>query len=1170
MPASLFLRWKDFSQFGSAISCILKQTDMAEELAKAAISSLLSSVDLIKAKFNAFKNAEGELKKLESKLEDIRAAIQTANRMPFFNNERVRDWVWKLKDVLYDAEDTIDEYRTSTSSGKKRKAIMSASKSFNRYQLGNNMKSINERLEEIHRERETLGLYKLFEATQSSGTGQNPTSTKHYRETTSLISWQGTVGREVDKKRILESLQLRSFTHGTKCNVSVISITGQGGIGKTTLAKMVFNEVEEEFGKNRWWVCVSEKPDLKELVRKILESVTEKSPDYTQLELLCKCLKKELSDKRFLLVLDDVWDLEWWEQIKTLLVEGAVGSAVLITTRKKQVSGDVNSIYMHKLERLSQEESWHLFVINALKEDKSEYDLVRENVKDIGERIVQKCGGLPLVIQTVGRLLRSKKIGRHEWTVAEKSGIWEWKMPSSSSPYGDILPGLVLSYDDLSPCLKNCFVYCSVYPKDYEIQKNELIMQWIAHGLVEEANGVDMEARANDYLNDLIDRCLIEETKKGVKLHDILHDLALYIGGKEYSHNSATEHTRHLSLTGGSFIAQSELQTSKLHTLLSSCSCGINSLGKVRSLRVLSLIGADIKELPDCIGDLALLKYLGLSGTWVKSLPSSIGRLYNLQTLNLDGSHIEELPKEIGELCNLRYLGLEKTDKLTFVAEGLGKLTHLRTLCKFLACENGCSIRELKELNKLKGSLNIMGLGSITTMTDAGEAQLNKKKSITALRLDFSMPNGATSRTADDDTGELQNESKRQGGILEALQPPHGLENLELSCYKGGALPSTWYLESNYANLQTLRLSCCSHLGTMPVVPALKSLTLEKCDDLMLLTSMPALVKLEVKECNKLNSVANMPVLRKLKLSSCQVLNDLPCFPSLEELKLQYLNIFRGWPMEKGQEGTTAMPHLRTLEVSGCAELKALPPCLESLEEMTMFGLPKWEGFEGGTGEAAALPCLKNAQLVMCPNMQMEGLLPALSKGHEIELQQLTVLVSPCARLKLDAFTRLPKLTELRTSNELLQCGDGDEPPLPSQVSSFLPSLRILHLWGGEPNANWGKVPDWVWGLTQVEEIWLYDFPEQTSLGGGHWQNFKQLKGLYIRKFPKLRYLVDMLPRPANAAEEEEEGEHGSAGLVPEQEQIASLSRLEDLDCYNCPLLLLPRDYLPGVRISYK
>ncbi|CAN6476047.1 unnamed protein product [Victoria cruziana] len=1154
---------------------------MAEELASAAISCLLNSLDLIQAKFNAFKNAEDELKKLESKLGDIQAAIQTANRMPFFSNERVKEWMWRLKDVLYDAEDTIEEYRTiyelqGTSSGRKRKAIMDACKSFkeyvsSRYTLGNNIKSINERLDQIQIERETLGLDKLIEATQRSDTDHGLKGRKQYRKTTSLISWQGTVGREVDKKKILENLLPKGFVHGTeKRNLSVISITGQGGIGKTTLAKTVFNEVDKEFGNHRWWVCVSQKPDLKELVRKILESVTEKPPESSQLELLCKCLKRELSNKKFLLVLDDVWDLEWWEQVKTLLVEGAVGSAVLITTRKKQISDDVNSTYMHKLERLSQQESWDLFVVNALKDDQTEYDLAGQNVKEVGETIVQKCGGLPLVIQTVGRLLRSKNMRRHEWTVVEKSMIWEWKIPSSSAPYGDILPGLLLSYDDLSPYLKNCFVYCSIYPKDYVIQRDELIMQWIAHGLVEVASRIDVETRGNDYLNDLIGRCLIEETKGAVKLHDILHDLALHIGGKEYSHNFATEHTRHLSLMDKSFVAQSGFQaTRKLHTLLSCC--GTNNLDCLRRLKVLSLTGADIKELPDSIGELALLKFLGLSGTWVKRLPGSIGRLYNLQTLNLNGSRIEELPKEMGQLCNLRYLGLEKTEKLAFVAEGLGKLTRLSTMCKFLVCETGSSIRELKELNKLKGSLDILWLGKATAKRDAEEAELEKKTNITTLRLDFSSPGGATSSNADDDNWESQNDSERQTGVLEALQPPHSLENLELSCYKGVALPGTWSLESNYANLQTLRLSCCSHLATIPAMSALKSLTLEKCHELMLLTSMPTIVTLEMEECNRLSGVPNMPVLRKLKLSSCEALNEIPCFASLEELKLKFLNNFRGWSARSEQERDVAMPKLRTLEVVGCAEFKALPPCLESLEEMTMFGLPEWEGWEAGTGEtaSASLPCLRSAQLVMCPKMHMEGLLPAISKGHQIELQQLTVLVSPCARLKLDAFTHLPKLTELRTTTGLLQRRDGDELPSPSQVSLFLPSLSVLHLWGEENSSNGGTVPDWVWGLTQVEELWLYDFTEQTSLGGMHWQNFKQLKGLYVRKFPKLRYLTDMLPQTANAGEEEE-GEHGGILLVPEKEQIDSLSRLEYLDCYNCPLLFVPEEFLPGVRISHK
>nr|VVW92072.1 unnamed protein product [Nymphaea colorata] len=153
----------------------------------------------------------------------------------------------------------------------------------------------------------------------------------------------------------------------------------------------------------------------------------------------------------------------------------------------------------------------------------------------------------------VGSMICTKKMSREDWKSVVGSKIWEWKTPAASSSStemgGDILSGLMLSYDDLPYYLKSCFVYCSIYPKDYVIERETLIMQWVAHGLIEA--GIDVKATTNQYIEDLIRRCLIEEIDlKSIKLHDILHDLALYIGGRKYGHASTTEHTCHLSLLG--------------------------------------------------------------------------------------------------------------------------------------------------------------------------------------------------------------------------------------------------------------------------------------------------------------------------------------------------------------------------------------------------------------------------------------------------------------------------------------------------------------------------------------------------------------------------------------------------------------------------------------------
>uniref|UniRef100_A0A5K0UY24 NB-ARC domain-containing protein n=1 Tax=Nymphaea colorata TaxID=210225 RepID=A0A5K0UY24_9MAGN len=543
-----------------------------DPLVEAAISNLFQCVtSVLKDKVGLICNAKLELKKLQEKLERLQKAIKAIEQIPFFSNEHNRDLEVKLKDVFYDAQDIIKRYQTTialckkdkhsiTSWNKVRKPWITLSCCFKEhvsasYQLGNEIKKINQNLNEIEQCKEMVDLLNATPKVKSEdpigGEHDNP------RETTQLINTaQPPMGRADDKEKV-KKLLFDGFTESSalgKDGVFIVSIVGQGGIGKTTLAKKVFNEVEEQFGNRRWWVCVSEKPNRMGLLQKILKEVSKESKGEplkgnTSFPDLCTQLQNELSKSKFLLVLDDLWELDWWVgEVEGILLGGAKESKILITSRKVEVSEGIGA-KMHKLPQMSFDERWSLFLRVAKKQ---EHDLESHNLKGIGKKIVAKCGGLPLVVQKVGSLMRTKGMMKDDWESIEKSEIWKWKMPaslSSSEISGSILPGLILSYDDLPHYLKSCFVYCCIYPKDYVIERNRLVMQWIAHGLIDQDKGIDVEVIANQWIKELINRFMIEETEdKNLKLHDILHDLALYVGGKEYSHASATEHTRHLSL----------------------------------------------------------------------------------------------------------------------------------------------------------------------------------------------------------------------------------------------------------------------------------------------------------------------------------------------------------------------------------------------------------------------------------------------------------------------------------------------------------------------------------------------------------------------------------------------------------------------------------------------
>ncbi|KAF3781721.1 putative disease resistance protein [Nymphaea thermarum] len=717
---------------------------------------------------------------------------------------------------------------------------------------------------------------------------------------------------------------------------------------------------------------------------------------------------------------------------------------------------DIIQGYQSKIEASKRDQqSWALFLNVALRKGQTEQDLVMHNIKEVGVSIVKKCGGLPLVIKTVGSMMLTKQMNREDWKSIEDSKIWEWKTPAASSSLseigGDILPGLILSYDDLPYHLKSCFVYCCIHPKDYEIEREILIMQWVAHGLIEEKKHIDVEATANQYIQDLIRRCLIEENNKSyyasprLKLHDILYDLASYIGGEEYSHASTSQRTRHMSILAIDNVKEAmhnaTTTTHKLRTLLTK-SLPLVHLTNFKWLRMLSLMEYRMEELPNSIGDLALLKYLDLSWSHVRRLPTSIDTLCSLQTLDLSHSRIEELPKEMGELCNLRYLGLEGTLKLKFIAEGFGKLTNLRTLHRFLVCNDkkdtkGCNIWEIKDLKKLKGKLSIEGLGRSRNAIDhVGNAKLLKEKhGIISLEFDFGI-------TGDEDkesgTSE-QSSSSEQSGVLEALEPPVGLECLTIRYYKGK-------------------------------VPAGLSKT----------------------DC--------YTMLRSLKVIDCPALREIASTPALESLVLHGCN-WEGWPAGGSEE--TTFTSMRSLRV---------------------------------------------ANFRNCPKMQTQGLIDELAG-----LQRLIVRDCPSARLGWKLLKQLPNLIVLVLDSESAVLVPS---PLPSQVSTFLPSLKELCLIDNTnvDGLKWGRVPEWVWGLSQLEILHLYSFSGDISLGG-HWQCLPKLRSLWLFDFPNLKFVVEV-----NNVTPQQQQNGTTCPSDAQQQQIACLSNLHSLWIHSCPALELPQE----------
>uniref|UniRef100_A0A0D9XS96 NB-ARC domain-containing protein n=1 Tax=Leersia perrieri TaxID=77586 RepID=A0A0D9XS96_9ORYZ len=1028
---------------------------MALEGALDNISSLLpaNSTSQAVAATNHGLNGLDDLQILERTMRRIHSMLLEAEKHWNTREKSAKLRLEELKELAYDAEEVVEEYEYEVNRRKveafERLAAVQAGKIRKRKvhddhcieativpvpsDLAVRARNVVQRFNEMQ------GYYDSFTLSENDGDRRIIPDIKSVRQSSSVVFAPVIVGREQDKDNIIRKVFTGEGNRLGGC-ISVVAIIGMGGLGKTTLAQLVYNDSTVRQSFNLFgWVCVSEHFDVKTVTRKIISSITKRNCDYIQSGELQGKLENLIKDERVFLVLDDVWNerSDLWESLCMPML-ASTRCDIIVTSRNEAVARLVQTTAFYSPNCLSPDDSWSLFKQSAFLDQEN---ACPANLVEIGMRISKKCKGLPLALKTLGSVLRFET-NLMKWRGVLESELWDLEESEN-----EVLPALELSYKHIPMHLKLCFISLSLYPKDTYLDESIVVWLWKSLHLLQ-CDGTDNRNEIGGlYFSELVQRSFLQQLDihGRMVIHDLVHDLACFLAGEEFYR---LERDEQIEIPRGvrymSIVPHPQ------------CKKSIQISNTSQSLRVLIMINDTDIENPEAL--LLNCKKFRIiqvkNNKFAKVLLDFMGGMKLLRhfTILRNCTDVQlVISNTMSQLFNLKTLDCEP-----YSLHGIGRLTNLQTLPNIHLYKCGCffNIRELRNMNKIR-QLKMYGLCNITSIRDVNEAHLHSKKDLDILELDFKR-GGICEEHKEGADGNQDISTVSSGVILESLRPHHqSLKVLRIKNLDDENFPS-WLGSASFSMLTKLQLQTCKsqHLPPLGELASLKSLDIRQMEYVEHIgrqfcsldprvkgfRSLVHLCFIDMSQLSEWSEVQDgeFSRLEKLEISSAFELSSLPLVP------FSFVHSFKLY----GCQNLVTFPAsatLQTLSISTCDKLKELP----------------------------ALPSLRSLELFRCPSLVTLNHFPALTtlnlytgfKEEELHrlmnlhltLVDLSIWSDNLKSIKLDPHS-LPSLRNLEVRCPNLKNCD---------ALAALTSLKILNINGSSPEL---RVPDSL--RSQLEKLY--------------------------------------------------------------------------------------------------